>query len=242
LSYLPLAGLQERMLAYANDVLPPAAALTLDRTLSEIVDARRGGLASLGVLVTLWASSNGMASVMSTMNIVWGAAESRPWWRRRLLAVLLTLGFSMFIVAALVLMVFGPKIGRFVAGWFGLGAVFTAAWNIASVPLMIALVLLGIQLVYYLAPAPPRRWQWITPGAALALVAWLAMSFGLRLYVENFTDYSTTYGSIGGVILLMLWFYLTSVVLLLGAEVDAEIEAAAAAAAREKPRRVAAAA
>jgi membrane protein len=101
--------------------------------------------------------------------------------------------------------------------------------------IVIGCALVGIELVYYLAPAGRRRWQWFTPGATLALVAWLAMSFGLRAYVNHFANYSATYGSIGGVILLMLWLYLTSYVLLVGAEVDAEIKAAAR---PDEPRQV----
>ena len=240
LSYLPLEGLQERLLAYAAEVLPPAAALTLERTLDEIVNARRGGLVSLGVLATLWASSAGMVSVMTTMNVVYGVEERRPWWRRRLLAIGLTLGFSVFIVAAMVLMVFGPKIGRLVADRLWLGEVFTATWNVLSIPLVVAFALIGIQLVYYLAPARRRPWRWLTPGAGLALVAWLAMSYGLRVWVSQFGNYSATYGSIGGVILLMLWLYLTSIVVLVGAEVDAEIEAAAKPAERRESMRAAA--
>ena len=227
LSYLPLAGLQERLLAYASEMMPAAAALTLETTLGEIVNARRGGLLSLGVLATLWASSNGMASLMSTLNAVWGVSEARTWWKRRLIAIALTIGFSIFVIAAMVLMVFGPKIGGLVANWFGLGDVFTVLWNVASIPIVVACALMAIQLVYYLAPARARHWHWITPGAAFALLAWLAMSFGLRIYVNHFGNYSATYGSIGGVILLMLWFYLSSVVFLVGAEIDAEIEAAA---------------
>jgi membrane protein len=124
-------------------------------------------------------------------------------------------------------MVFGPVTGAAVAARLGFGDVFTAVWNLVSIPIVIGCALVGIELVYYLAPAGERRWRWITPGAALALVAWLAMSLGLRMWVANFADYSATYGSIGGVILLTLWLYLTSVVLLVGGEVDAEIEAAA---------------
>ena len=89
-------------------------------------------------------------------------------------------------------------------------------------------VLIGIALVYYLARAAKQRWRWVTPGSAVALVLWLALSFGLRYYVTHFGNYNATYGSIGGVILLMLWLYLTGVALLLGAEVNAEIEQAAA--------------
>jgi membrane protein len=227
LGYLPVEGLQERLLAYASDVLPPDAAATLKRTLTEIVSERRGGLASLGILAALWASSNGMGSLMSAMNSVWGVKERRSWWRRRLVAVGLTLGFSAFIIGSLIVLVFGGMIGSAVANLFGLGDAFKVLWNAVSIPLVVVCALLGIELVYYAAPAGPREWRWITPGAAVALAAWLAMSFGLRVWVGRFADYSATYGSIGGVILLMLWLYLTSVVLLVGAEIDAEIEAAA---------------
>jgi membrane protein len=227
LGYLPVEGLQERLFAYARDVLPSDASSTLERTLKEIVSERRGGLLSIGVLAALWASSNGMASVISTMNKVWGAREQRSWWWRRLLAVVLTLGFSAFIIGSLVLMVFGGVIGAAVANVFGLGTVFKVVWNAVSIPLVIVCALFGIQLVYYLAPAREREWHWITPGATVALVAWLAMSFGLRMWVGRFANYSATYGSIGGVILLMLWLYLSSVVFLVGAEIDAEVRAAA---------------
>jgi membrane protein len=226
LGFLPVSGLQERLMAYMREVLPTDAASTLERTVTEVLRGRRTGLVSLGLLVTLWASSNGMMSLMTTMNVVYDVTERRPWWTRRLLAIVLTLAFAVFIVAALVLLVFGPPIGAIVAGWFGLGALFTRIWNILNVPLAIACALLGIELVYYLAPAGERQWRWITPGATGALVAWLAMSFGLRVYVGHIANYSATYGSIGGVILLMFWLYLSSVVFLVGAEIDSEIEAA----------------
>ena len=125
-------------------------------------------------------------------------------------------------------MVFGPYLGSVVGGWFGMGTLFTAAWNALSVPVVILFVLVGIALVYYLAPDVAQRWQWVTPGSAVALVLWLAMSLGLRLYVTHYANYNAMYGSIGGVILLMLWLYLTGIVLLLGAEVNSTIEFAAA--------------
>jgi membrane protein len=227
LSFLPVEGLQERLMAYTREVLPPDAASTVERTMTEVVGARRTGLVSIGLLVMLWASSNGMVSLMNTMNVVFDVTERRPLLKRRLLAIVLTLTFAVFIVAALVLMVFGPPIGAMVAGWLGLGDVFKRAWAVVNIPIVIACALIGIQLVYYLAPAGARRWRWVTPGATFALLAWLVMSYGLRLYVGRFANYSATYGSIGGVILLMLWLYLSSVVFLVGAEIDAEVRAAA---------------
>ena len=242
LGFLPLAGLQERLMAYARDVMPADAASTIERTLSEVLRARRTSLVSLGLIVTLWASSSGMVSLMSTMNVVYDITEPRPWWKRRLIAIALTLAFSAFIVAALVLVVFGPLIGAGVANRLGLGALFTATWNLVSWPIVAGCALVGIELVYWLAPGRQRPWRWITPGATLALAAWIAMSFGLRRYVAHVANYSATYGSIGGVIVLMFWLYLSSVVFLVGAEVDAEIDGASRASGQAAVSRVRAAA
>src|SRR5689334_15867905 len=208
--------------------MPPAAAALVKRTLGEIQAGARGGLLSIGVLAALWSGSNGMASIMSALNVAYDVDDARPWWKRRGLAILLTIGFAMFIMIALVLLVFGPMVGQAIAGGLGLGNVFAWTWRILSVPVVILCALVAIALVYYLAPAVEQRWRWVTPGSAVALVLWLAMSFGLRQYVTRFGNYTATYGSIGGVILLMLWLYLTGVVLLIGAEINAEIEHAAA--------------
>jgi membrane protein len=229
LGLLPLDGLMERLLAYANQTLPRDAASIVTHTLGEIQAEARGGLLSIGALAALWAASAGMASMMNALNVAYDVEDPRPWWRRRLVAILLTVGFSVFILGALVLMVFGPPIGQGLAARLGLGPQFTTVWNVVSLPVVVFFVLLGVALVYYFAPATEQHWRWVTPGSAVALVLWLAMSLGLRWYVANFADYSATYGSIGGVILLMLWLYLTGLALLVGAEINAEIEHAAAA-------------
>ena len=228
LGLLPLPGLMDRLLEYVNQAVPPDAASILGRTLQEVQAGARGGLLSIGAVAALWAASSGMASVMTALNVAYDIDDARPWWRRRLLSIVLTVGFALFILGALVLLVFGGRIGEAVAGGLGLGPVFTLAWNVLNLPLVVAFVLVGIALVYYLAPAAKQHWRWVTPGSAVALVLWLAMSMGLRFYVARFADYSATYGSIGGVILLMLWLYLTGVALLIGAEINAEIEHAAA--------------
>jgi membrane protein len=228
LGLLPLDGLMDRLMAYAEQTMPGDAASIVTKTLAEVQEGARGGLLSIGALAALWAASAGMASVINALNVAYGVEDPRPWWKRRLVAILLTLGFSVFILTALLLVVFGPRIGQAVAGRMGQSELFTTFWNVVSVPVVVFFVLVGIALVYYFAPATQQHWRWVTPGSAVALVLWLAVSFGLRWYVANFTDYSATYGSIGGVILLMLWLYLTGLVLLVGAEINAEIEHAAA--------------
>jgi membrane protein len=229
LGMLPIPNLIDNLMAYVARALPPDAASVTQKTLREIVRGAHGGLLSLGVLGALWAASNGMASIMTALNAVYDVRESRPFWKHKAVAIGLTLLFSAFILTALVLMVFGPKIGETVAGWVGLGSVFTLVWNVVSIPIVILLVSIGTALVYYLAASVDQKFRWVTPGSLLAVVLWLIMSAGLRWYVTYFANYNATYGSLGGAILLMLWLYLSGVTLLVGAEVNAEIEHAAAA-------------
>jgi membrane protein len=228
LGMFPLPGLMDRLLGYVDTALPPDAASITQRTLAEIQRGARGGLLSFGAFAALWASSSGMASMIAAINVAYDVSDARPWWKRRLVAVALTAGFAVFILAALVLLVFGAQIGEVVADHLGLGSVFTTVWNVISILVVIACVLFGVALLYYLAPDARQNWRWVTPGSVVALVLWLAMSVGLRVYVAHFANYSATYGSIGGVILLILWLYLTGIVLLVGAEINAEIEHAAA--------------
>jgi len=226
LGLLPLPNLMPELIGHAARVMPRSAVALVNRTLDEVVRGASGGLLSLGGVTALWAASSGMASIMAALDAVRGVADPRQWWRRRLMAIALTLVFALFTLTALTLLFFGARIGEVVATSIGMGPLFTLTWNVVQWPVLVFLVLAGITLVYYLAPARPRSWHWVTPGSAFALIAWLTMSYGLRLYVRYFGNYNATYGSIGGVILLMLWLYLSGVVLLFGAAIDAEIEQA----------------
>ncbi len=227
LGYLPLGNLMETLMGYARQVLPPQSAAMLEKTLGEVLTNRRGGLLSVGALVALWSASSGMVSVMQALNVAYDVEDPRPWWQQRLVALALTVGFALFLTAALAFMVFGPQLGEALGNWLGFGGLFTALWNIVGIPVAVLLVVLGTALVYYLAPAVEQRWRWITPGSLVAVVLWVVASVALRLYVTHFGNYNATYGSIGAVILLLLWLYITGVVLLLGAEVNAVIEHAA---------------
>jgi membrane protein len=225
---LPFPDAMSRLLDYVDRVLPPDAASLLRKTLAEVVTGASGSLLSVGVLAALWAASSGMLSIMTALNVAYRVVERRPWWKTRLTALALTFGSSVFALIGLVLLVFGGGIGRVMAGWIGLGAAFTLTWAVLQWPAAILLVLTALSLVYWLAPAAGRRWYWITPGSIFAVLAWLLMSLGLRVYVDLVGDYNATYGSIGGVILLMLWLYLSGVALLIGAEINSAVEHAAA--------------
>jgi len=231
LALLPIPHLLDRLMAYVSDVLPGDAGLLVQKTLGQALQGANAGLLSVSAVTALWAASSGMTSIMAALNV-----ESRPWWRERLLAVGLTVVFSVLAVIALVLLVFGQDLGEAIAArTTGQGTAFRLTWQVVRWPAAMFLGIAAISLVYRLAPAPNQRWAWVTPGSAFAVVAWAIMSIALRFYVGYFSNYNVTYGSIAGVILLMLWLYLSGVALLLGASINSEIERAASAR-RGKPR------
>ena len=227
LGLLPSPGLIDALIAYLGEVLPTDAYSMLTKTLTEVLSGARSSLVSVGALAALWAASAGMDSIMTALATAYDVSDSRPWWKRRAVAIGLTIVFATFTLTALVLLVIGPPLAASIAGVVGLGEAFTMTWNLLRWPAALLLVLVGVGLVYYLAPPVQQRWYWVTPGSAVAVTGWLVASTGLRTYVAQFANYNTTYGSIGGVILLLLWLYLTGLMLLVGAEVNAEIAKAA---------------
>jgi membrane protein len=224
LALLPIPHLPDRLMAHVGGVLPGDAAVLVQKTLGQALQGAHAGLLSVGAVTALWAASSGMTSIMAALNV-----ESRPWWRERVLAIGLTIAFSLLAVIALVLLMFGQNLGEAIADRTGRGTAFRITWQLVRWPTAMALGIVAISLVYRLAPAANQRWAWVTPGAAFAVVAWALMSVALRFYVAHFANYNATYGSIGGVILLMLWLYLSGVALLVGAAINSEISRAASA-------------
>jgi membrane protein len=182
------------------------------------------GLLSLGLLGAIWSSSSAMVAVVSAMNRAYDIDEGRPWWQVRLTAVLLTISLAVFVVVSFTLVVAGPEIAEGLARRFGLGDAFVWTWTIIQWPVVFVLVGLGIAFIYYFAPDADQDWVFITPGSFVATLLWVLGSIGFRLYVVNFTNYQETYGVIGGIIVLLLWFYLSGFVIVVGAEINAEIE------------------
>ncbi len=221
--------LRNNLFRFLSQVVPGSAFQLIDSTMTEVSQNSGGGKLSFGLLTALWFASNGMGAITDTLNATYGVKDSRPWWKVRLVAVGLTAALAVLIVSALTLLVYGGEIGNSVASNLHLGNVFAVTWNILQWPIVLAFVLLAFALVYYFAPdLEHQKWYWITPGSLVGVGLWLLVSFGLRLYLHYFNRYSVTYGSLGAVIILMLWFYLMGMAILIGGKVNAEIEHAAA--------------
>jgi membrane protein len=237
LGMVPNARLMDQLMEYLAGALPPDAASLTSRVLNEIVRGAHGGLVSVGALAALWAASAGMDSIRTALNAAYDVVDPRSWWKRRLMAIGLTIVFAGFTLTGLTLLVLGPEIAAGIAHSMGLGSIFTSIWNTIRWPLALLLALIGVGLVYYLAPALRQRWYWVTPGSTVAVAGWLLASAGLRFYVTRFANFNATYGSIGGAMLLLLWLYMTGLMLLVGAEVNAEIAKAARSRAQAAPDR-----
>ena len=203
---------------------PPDVVQILRDQLTSLSQGEDTGLLTAGLLLALWSTSAAMVSIIDALNRAYGIEEGRPWWKVRLTAIFLTIGVAGFIVAALALVLVGPGLVERLATTIGLGPAFAAFWNNARFPVAFALVAFCIGLVYYFAPDAEQDWEWITPGAVLATTLWLLASLVFKYYVANFGNYDEAYGSLGGVIVLMLWFYITALAVLTGAEMNAEIE------------------
>ncbi|HEX7185864.1 MAG TPA: YihY/virulence factor BrkB family protein [Thermoanaerobaculia bacterium] len=220
------AGLRWNLFWYIARISPSdEITALLTNTLNEVTVARSGFKLYLSLFLAIWIASNGMIAVSRTLNTACGLKETRRWWRRRIVAVVLTVAFAALILCALVLIFYGGVIAEKLTQRFAIGPVLVLFWNFLRWPLVIVFLLISFEMVYNYAPNlgdTPNR-QWGTPGAVTAVVLFLGVSYGLRLYLFYFHTYSTAYGSLGAVILMLVWFYFSAFALLMGGEVNSEI-------------------
>jgi membrane protein len=226
-SFFPLHNFTDDVVNSLGRFAPQEMVTLVREQMVRLAEGNHGGILSIGLLGAIWSSSAALVAVITAMNKAYDIEESRPWWKVRILAMLLTVGTALFVVLSFALILAGPEVADWLAAQYGLGGLFVWTWKILQWPIAFALVVTGIGLVYYFAPDAEQDWVWITPGSFIATTLWLLGSLAFRYYVVNFGGYETTYGAVTGVILLMLWFYLSGLVIILGAEVSAEIEHAA---------------
>jgi len=176
--------------------------------------------AIVSLLVAIWGASGACRAVMNAMNVMYHVRETRPIWKQYLLSVALAVGATILFIGALVLVIFGPRIGSALADRVRLGAEFTSVWNVVQWPALLFFVLLAFALIYDFAPNVKLAFKLFTPGALVAVTIWLLFSLLFSLYVNNFGSFDRTYGTLAGLIILLLYMYYSAFIVLLGAEIN----------------------
>jgi membrane protein len=228
--------LSNKLISYLGGVMPPAAFQLVVATIDEVTKARGGGKLSFGLLLALWAASSGVNALAQGLNAAYDVPETRPWWKVRLVSIALTIVLAVLIISALLIVLYGVRFGHLLAAMIHLGQAFSVGWKILQWPIALTFVFIAFGLIYQFVPnlaarqrgkglpASDLRRRWLSPGVAVAVILWLLVSLGFRLYLHFFNSYKVTYGSLGAVIILMLWFYLTGAAILLGGEINCELE------------------
>src|SRR5918998_604844 len=221
-------NLVNTMLNKASGVLPPDALRFVEDQLLSITQSQAESAFTLAaivsILLALWGVSGAFRSVMEAMNVMYEVEEDRPFWKKYGISIFISLAVVVLMLTALGLVVFGSTVGGGLADVVGLGSAFQTVWSIAQWPILACIVLFAFAVIYYFAPAAKQRWSWISPGSILAFAFWLAFSLLFSLYVGTFGSYNETYGSLAGVIILMLYIYYSATIMLIGAEMNQVIE------------------
>ena len=220
-----VADVQQAVIDAASGVLTES---TIDDVIRPAVDSLlargRADILSIGAVLALWSGSRALKVVVQAVTIAYDLEDRRTWWQHRLLGLGLTTAGILMLAIVLPLLIVGPEAGAALADEFGLGRIFDIVWRVSYFPVVIALGLSLLAWVYHVVPPHSTRWRRDVPGAILAFVVWLVGSYGLRIYATNFIDSDSAYSYFGTPLVLLLWIYITSVALLVGAEFNAEIE------------------
>jgi membrane protein len=223
-AYLPLHGAVDEGFARLSGLMPPQALALMQDHVYSLLGEQRPRLLTAGLLVALWTMSRGVDALRRALNLAYDVRESRPYWRTQPVSVVVTLAAVVLVPAAFAGVVLGGEAGSWVAAQIGLEQAFVAIWAWLRWPITAAIVLFTVAVAYYLLPDVEQEWRYITPGSVTATTLWLAGTWGFTFYVENFGAYGPMYGSIGAVMILLMWLYLTGLALVIGGELNAVIE------------------
>lgn len=222
-------GVKNELFAYLGQVIPASALALIRDTLNEVVEEGGGGKLTFGALLALWSASVGIDNIRIALNDVYDLKETRPWWKYKLTSVLLTLGIALLVFFALGVVFYGTAFVNLLLDPLGIAVGSKILLSIFSFLIVAAALVGAFALIYSFAPNhTPFTFRWITPGAVAAIISWLVFSGGFRLYLHYFDSYAKTYGSVGAIIVLLLWLYLTALVILLGGVVNAVADALSA--------------
>lgn len=222
ITLLPFLNIPEyQMLSFIQDYAPANVYKTISETLNEIMATRNSGLLSIGIIGTIWSASQGMNALTKALNRSYFSTETRPFYIVRGMSILFTLMLIGVVIVMLVFPIFGEQIGRVLFSNFGFEQGFLKVWNSLRWTITPLFILIIFTLIYWIVPNKELHWKNAVPGAIFAALGWILTTYGFSFYVANFANYSGTYGSIGGVIVLMMWLYFSSIVLMVGGQVNA---------------------
>lgn len=218
--------LGENIVSALGSMAPGSATQLLNHVITETFTSKHDALKlAVGLVGAFWAASGGISAIMEALNVIYDTKETRPWWKQKFVVLALTLAIAVLAIVALLLALAGGKIGGALSSQMAMGEIFRWAWRILQWPVSFAAMLLAFSLLYYFAPNRKQRdWQWISPGSLAGVIMWILASIGFRIYLHYFNHYSATYGSLGAVIVLLLWLYITGFAILIGGEVNRVIE------------------
>jgi membrane protein len=212
-----------KIMSALTSVLPTDARTAIAAPLAKVLSNQSGGLLSFGIITALWSGSAAVSTFIKALNRAYDVEETRPFWRRKGTEILLTLFVGIVAAAAFIIIVFGGKLGDAISAHIGAGHVFTIVWNILRWPLILAFISLALAVLYWVGPNIKQKFQWISPGAILATIVWVLAIGGFGLYVSKFGSYDKTYGTLGGMIVLLLVFYISSMVIMFGGQLNSEL-------------------
>ena len=215
-------GLKAELFTYVRQIMPSSAFELVRKTVEEIIESSSGGKLTIGLAITLWSASAGIDSVRSALNAVYELRETRWWWKTKAQSLAITLLLVLLVAVVLGIVFYGWQAAQLALSYVGLQV--TSPLVLVSIQwISILLVMLfACEVIYNLLPNFKKyRWEWITPGSIIAILLWLLLTRGFRLYLEYFNSYNKAYGSLGAVIILMLWLYLTAIVIMIGGVINA---------------------
>lgn len=222
-SMLPIPNLFQNILEVFARVVPPEGMGVVNKVVADVIRPHSGGLLSLGLLGALWSASSGFAGMIEALDVSYEVPETRPIWKTRLLAIGLTLLVGSLLVLSFLCMTLGPHFFQVFADKIGLGSTFIFVWKYARWMVAGILVVLSIELIYFIAPNVRQRFAQTLPGAIVALAGWVLLTVGLGVYFEKLANFNKTYGTLGAAIALLVWLNWTSFAVLIGGELNSEI-------------------
>jgi membrane protein len=212
----------DEVTGWLEETLPDETAEAVIDPIQTLLETQSGGLLSTGGVLALWGARNAMGALIKGLNTAYDAPEARPWWRKQLLAIGLTVGLGLSLVAGSTIFVYGALAGDELARLVGLGDAWAATWSFLQFPLVVVLLMVGLAFLYWAGPNVDLPFRWISPGSVLAVLGWVAATYGLSVYFAHFAGY-TAYGALGAVLAFIFWLYVMGLILLVGGELNAVI-------------------